>query len=70
MPLVIRPDTGQILQGDRGSTWDGVNYLSYIEQLKLDLDEAIGNSVTFKHLSRIYPQMSGSGTVTFQVGRQ
>ena len=68
VPLVLRPDTFQILQADRGSTWDGVDYTSYVEQIKLDLDEEIGNSTTFKHLSRIYPQVSGSGELTFYAG--
>ncbi len=68
VPLVTCPDHCKILQGDRGSTWDGIEYQSYVEQSKLDLDDVLGNAVSVKRLSRIYPQITGSGIVRFTVG--
>lgn len=42
--------------------------VSYIEQTKLDLDELFGETQTLKRVSRILPQVGGSGYVDLSVG--
>lgn len=48
---------------------NGSVYPSYVEQIAIDLDEVTGQGTSnIKQLKRIYPQISGEGTVRIRVG--
>jgi len=55
-------------QMESGFTRDGTDYDAHLQKLRIDLDEVAGDTGRVKHISAIYPQMTGTGTVAFRVG--
>ena len=44
------------------------NYVSFIEQTKLDLDQLFGETQSLKRVKRILPQIGGTGSLDLSVG--
>jgi len=61
--------TGNVDIHGTSYTFNDNQYLSYIEQGAIDLDELTGaGTADVKQLTRIYPQLSGEGSVRIRVG--
>lgn len=58
----------KVWQGDFSYSYDTVDYTSYVEQAKLDLDQLFGETQSLKKLSRVLPQISGTGEITIKAG--
>jgi hypothetical protein len=74
MKLLIRTDSESVVMS-RESVYlrDGTEYVSIAEREKIDFDELLqqGNPLhtqSVKHIKRIVPQITGSGTLYFQFG--
>lgn len=59
--------SNRIYQGDTSYGVDGVSITSFFEQRKLDLDQLFGEVQSNKRITRLNPQVSGSGQLVIKV---
>lgn len=62
-PLILGTN---VYQGDSTEQFAGTSFTSFIERTSLDF----GEPDKIKHVSRLIPKMTGSGSVTFGIGKQ
>lgn len=65
-PYFVAAD--KIWQGDFSYRHNSTDYVSFIEQEKLDLDQLFGETQSLKKVKRVLPQISGTGSLNLQAG--
>ena len=65
-PYFVTAD--KIWQGDFSYRHNTTDYVSFIEQSKLDLDELFGETQSLKKVNRVLPQIAGTGSLDLQAG--
>jgi len=56
----------KLYQGDKGLTFNGTSFTSYVERFGLHA----GDADTVKKISRVFPRFEGNGTVNISVGAE